>query len=209
MRDSNQKFFWVVAFFLVFSSLGKSEARLNGSLGLNLLGGFSTTNHEQVALGGVESQMGLSFGFGLEFSVLPSVSIEIDILNAQKNFEFGSPDNGDKESYYLTYLETPILIKWLASRNFNLKVGPYLSGLMISATKESGGVSSSAKGAFKNDYGLTVGAWLGFQTKKNLLIGLDMRYDIGMADIMNDKLANTHLYTRTLMGLLNFTFLFK
>ncbi|MFM8268889.1 MAG: outer membrane beta-barrel protein [Pseudomonadota bacterium] len=178
-------------------------------MGLNLLGGFSSTNHEQTGLGGVESQMGLSFGFGLEFPVLPNVAVEIDILNAQKNFEFTSSLGGLKESYYLTYLETPVLIKWLLSKNFNFKVGPYLSGLMISGVKESGGVSSPVKSEFKNDYGVTFGAWFGFQTKKNLLIGLDLRYDLGMADIRNDNLADSHLYTRTLMALLNFSFLFK
>jgi hypothetical protein len=153
--------------------------------------------------------MGLSFGFGLEFSVLPSVSVEIDVLNAQKNFELLPSGGGAKESYYLTYLETPVLIKWLLSKNFNLKAGPYLSGLIISGTKETGGVASSVKSEFKNDYGITFGAWFGFQTKKNLLIGLDIRYDLGMSDIRNDSVADNHLYTRTLMGLLNFTFLFK
>lgn len=202
-------FFLLAAFVILFPIRAKSEPRVNGSIGLNFLGGFSTTNHEQVALGGVESQMGLSYGFGLEFSVLPTVSIEVDILNAQKNFEFASPSSSSKESYYLSYLETPVLIKWLASRNFNLKVGPYLSSLMISATRDSGGNSNSVKSEFKNDYGITFGAWFGFQTKKNLLIGLDIRYDLGMADIMNDRLAETHLYSRTLMTLLNFTFLFK
>ena len=199
----------ILMFALMGSGFSLGEQRLNGGMGLNLLGGFSSTNHEQIALGGVESQMGLSFGFGLEFSVLPSVSVEIDILNAQKNFEFLPSGGGAKESYYLTYLETPILIKWLLSKNFNLKAGPYLSGLMISATKETGGVSSSVKSEFKNDYGVTFGAWFGFQTKKNLLIGLDIRYDLGMSDIRDDGIADNHLYTRTLMGLLNFTFLFK
>ncbi|NBX75544.1 MAG: hypothetical protein EBQ92_03255 [Proteobacteria bacterium] len=194
---------------LMGTRLSLGEQRLNGGFGLNLLGGFSSTNHEQVALGGVESQMGLSFGLGLEFSVLPTVSVEIDILNAQKSFQFLPLGGGTKESYYLTYLETPVLIKWLLSKNFNLKAGPYLSGLMISATKEAGGATSSVKSEFKNDYGITFGAWFGFQTKKNLLIGLDIRYDLGMADIRNDSVADNHLYTRTLMGLLNFTFLFK
>jgi len=194
---------------LITSGLSFGEPRLNGGLAINLLGGFSSTNHEQSALGGVESQMGLSYGFGLEFPVLPTVSVEIDFLNAQKSFEFLPMGGGVKESYYLNYLETPVLIKWLLSKNFNLKVGPYLSGLMISATKEAGGVSSPVKSEFKNDYGVTFGAWFGFQTKKNLLIGLDLRYDLGMSDIRNDSLADSHLYTRTLMGLLNFTFLFK
>lgn len=205
----NKSWLSLVLLLVMWSSSALSEPRLNSGLGLNLLGGFSSTNHEQVALGGVESQMGLTFGVGLEFSVLPNVSVEIDLLNAQKNFEFAANSGSAKESYYLTYLETPVLIKWLLSKNFNLKVGPYLSGLIISGVKESNGVSSSVKSDFKNDYGVTFGAWFGFQTKKNLLIGLDLRYDLGMSDIRYDSFADNHLYTRTLMGLLSFSFLFK
>lgn len=208
MKNTHKGLLPLLVLILLGPGLALSEQRLNGGLGLNLLGGFSTTNHEQVALGGVESQMGLTYGFGLEFGVLPNVSVEVDILNSQKNFEF-TGNGGVKESYYLTYLETPVLIKWLLSKNFNLKVGPYLSGLIISGTKESAGSSTSVKSEFKNDYGVTFGAWFGFQTKKNLLIGLDLRYDLGMSDIRNDNIADNHLYTRTLMGLLSFSFLFK
>lgn len=186
-----------------------SEQRGGGSIGVNLFGGFGSTHHEQNGVGLVESQMGLTYGLGLEFIVLPDVSVEIDLLNTQKNFEAFPSGGTEKESYFVNYLETPVLIKWRASKNFHLKTGPFLSSLMIKAEKESGGVSEPVKDRFKNDYGVTFGAWFGFQTKKSLWIGLDVRYDMGLADIWKDNTAGTQLYSRTVMGLLNFTFLFK
>lgn len=208
----NRKFYLgLLVFFHVIFYQGKAlaEQRANGSIGFNLLGGFSSTHHEQNGIGPVESQMGLTYGFGIEFLVLPEVSIEIDLLNTQKNFESFWPGAVEKESYFVHYLETPILIKWRPSKNFHLKTGPFLSSLMIKAVKESGGTSESVKDQFKNDYGVTFGAWFGFHTRRNLLVGLDIRYDLGLADIWKDNVAGTQLYSRSLMGLLNFTFLFK
>jgi len=191
------------------TSLVWAEARAGGSVGVHLLGGFSSTNHKQNGLGVVESQMGLTFGLGIDFIVMPQLAIEVDFLNAQKNFELTPGGSSAKESYYLTFMQVPVLVKLLASKNFHLKAGPYLSGLLMSGYREGSGASSPVKDQFRNDYGVTLGAWLGMQTKKNLMIGLDMRYDIGLADLRNDNLPETNLYSRTLVTLLTFTFLFK
>ena len=186
-----------------------AEARSAGSVAVHLLGGFTSTHYKEGGLGKVESQMGLAFGLGIDFWVMPQLGIEIDFLNAQKNFELTPAGSSGKESFYLTFLQMPVLVKLMASKNVHLKAGPYLGGLLMSGFKEGSGSSSSVKDQFRNDYGVTVGAWLGTQTKKNLLIGVDLRYDIGLADLRNDNLPETTLYSRTLTTLLTLTFLFK
>lgn len=195
-----------VFIFLFLAHLAFSE-QMNGNFGLVALGGFSSSNHKGVGLGQVDSKMGLTFGIGFDFKVLPNVAIEVDILNTQKNFELTA--TGTRESYTLTYLEAPVLVKWIASKNFHLKTGPYLTGLLIDGNRESAGQANPVKASFKNDYGVTFGTWFGFQTKKNLQIGLDLRYDLGLADIQWDNDPSTLLYTRTFMALMTLTFNFK
>lgn len=195
---------WLIS---TFSLNGRAELRPRNGLGFSLLGGFSNTQHRDISLGQISSQMGLTFGFGMDFLVLPEVSIEINLLNTQKNFEI-MPSGGGRESYLLTYLEAPVMVKWWLSKNFQVKAGPYLTGLLIQANRESAGQSQPVKTEFNNDYGVTVGTWLGFQTKKNLLVGLDVRYDLGLADLRADNAPETSLYTRTLLTMLTFNFLF-
>lgn len=180
----------------------------NGGTGVLFLGGFSFAHNRSMNAGVVDTKMGMNFGLGIEFRVLSSLALEIDFLIAQKNYE-SILSSGLREAYYLTYFETPVLVKWLVTPHFHLKVGPYLGSFLISATRESNGGEAPVKSEFKNDYGATFGLWLGMPAKKNLSLGLDIRYDLGIADVQNDGDPSSALYTRALMTLFTVVFHFK
>ena len=198
----------IVIVFLLLSHVALSEQGPGGNFGVSFLGEFTSSNHREVAIGKIESKTGLVFGLGFNFRVLPEVAIEVDLLNIQKNFEL-VPTASSRESYLLTYLEMPVLVKYMPSKYFHLKGGPYLTGLLIDSVRESGGVANPNKTEFKNDFGVTLGTWIGFPTKKSLVVGIDLRYDLGFADIQADSAPETVLYTRAFVGMLNFSFNFR
>ena len=58
-----------------------------GGFALSVLGGFSIAHDKSVGAGQIDSQMGLAFGFGADFRILPNMTLEVDILNVEKNFD--------------------------------------------------------------------------------------------------------------------------
>lgn len=172
-----------------------------------LLGGFSFTNNASQGLGGVNGVTGLSFGIGGEVKVLPQISLCLDILDVQKGFQntFG----GALTNYDLQYLEFPFTIKYSPAAQVAFRLGPYLGAFLTSAIREGQGISASVKGNFKNDFGVTVGTWFGFNPNPSMSVGLDLRYDMGLSNILNDAAPENIVKTRAAIAMATVAFYFK
>jgi Outer membrane protein beta-barrel domain len=170
-------------------------------------GGFSFSNHRSDGAGDVQGQTGLAFGVGVEHRIMSQISLGIDMLYTQKAYL--SQSLTGTSQYNLAYLEFPIFVKYNVSKEFQLKAGPYLAGLMVSADRQVSGTDSAIKGDFANDYGVCFGSWIGFWANPHLAVGVDVRYDMGLANIQNVAQPQSSIKTRTINSMLTLTFNMK
>ncbi len=200
---------YILVFMLIlFSQSSFGERRMSsGALkklsGL-LYGGFSFTNHKSEGAGSLTGQTGLAFGFGVDYKIMSQISLGLDMLYTQKSYQNKTPTS--VMQYDLSYLEFPIYVKWSPFREFQLKAGPYLAGMMVSANQQVSGVDSAIKGNFANDFGVSLGGWLGFWANPQLAVGVDLRYDIGFANIQNVAEPSSAIKTRTFTSTLALVF---
>lgn len=172
-----------------------------------IYGGFSFNNPVSDGAGSLEGQTGLAFGFGLDYKIMSQISLGIDMLYNQKTYQ-------DKSGtaivqYDLSFLEFPVYVKWAPFRELQFKAGPYLAGLMVSANRQVSGTNASIKGNFANDYGLSFGGWIGFWANNQLAVGVDVRYDMGLANIQNNATPGSSVKTRSVISSLALVFGFK
>lgn len=175
------------------------------SLALGFLGGFSMSNNvNSGSTASLSSVTDLAFGFSADISLEKNWALEIDLLSIAKGFN--STEAGVPTNYGVRYLQLPVQLRYYASPNVAIHFGPYLASLVIAANRSVGGTSEQIKGAFANDFGLTGGLWLGFPASKRLTVGLDTRFDLGLADIEADNDPSSIIRTRAIIFLSSFIF---
>lgn len=190
------------------SSLSFAERRIGGGTQKKisgiLYGGFSFSSHKSEGAGNIDGLTGLAYGFGIDYKIMSQISLGLDMLYTQKSYQSKTPTSVTE--YDLSYLEFPFYVKWSPAREFQLKVGPYLAGMMVSADRQVSGTDSAIKGDFANDYGVSFGGWLGFWANPQLAVGVDARYDMGFANIQNVAQPSSAIKTRTLTTVLCLVF---
>lgn len=189
------------------ASRGETFNNANKKWGFWLLGGFSFTGNQGTGIGNVSGVTGLSFGFGGEARLLPGLSLCMDVLNIQKGYSL--TNSGLTTNFDLQYLEFPVTLKYQPASWAAFRIGPYLGAFLLSANREGQGTSSQIKGNFKNDYGIALGTWLGFNPNQSMSIGLDTRFDMGLANILNDAEPTHVVKTRSIISMATVVFYFK
>lgn len=182
----------------VFS--GGANKKLSGIL----YGGFSFSSHKSEGAGNVTGQTGLAFGFGADYKIMSQISLGIDMLYTQKGYQLRSGNSVTQ--YDLSYLEFPIWVKWNPFRELQFKVGPYLAGMMVAANRQVSGSDTPLKGDFANDFGISFGSWIGFWANPQLAVGVDLRYDMGLANIQNIAEPSYAIRSRAFTSTLSLVF---
>lgn len=167
----------------------------NTYYGLRLGLGLSTVNSDSKALDGNKVQAGLNVGFaiGTQLSPAAPVFIESGLYYTEKGGK--SEYEGKNFTYYLNYLELPILVKYryFATDEFSVEpfFGGYLSCGVGGKIKNYG--DRKAFSSFKDNYfgrfdgGLKLGVGLSFQ-----MMYFDLNYDFGLANIGQDDFDDTN-----------------
>jgi len=205
------KFKSILVLFMLLSATSVWGERRLGSGGYTqrklsglVYGGFSFTSHQSEGAGNVTGQTGLAFGFGVDYKIMNQISLGIDMLYTSKGYQLKSENSVIQ--YDLSYLEFPIWVKWNLAREFQLRVGPYLAGMMVAATRQVSGTATPLKSDFANDFGVSFGSWIGFWANPQLAVGVDLRYDMGLANIQNVAEPSSAIRSRTFISMLNFIF---
>ncbi len=193
------------AFF--WSGVANAEGAQQKRLGLILFGGFSFTSHSSTNAGSLGGVTGMAFGFGVDYKLTKEISLELDMLDVWKSYESRTPTTVTQ--YNLSFLEFPLLLRYNPAPWFALKAGPYLAGFIMQAERQTAGTADSIKGDFKNDFGMTAGAWMGFMPTGSMSLGMDIRYDFGLTNVLNDRNPSRSIATRTLMTMFTITFNIK
>ena len=172
----------------------------------NFYGGFTQSTIRSNIPAELGNRAGLGFGLGLDLRLSRNLWIGFDLLEVERNF---SVDDGVVSNYDLAYIELPVKLRYVVGKNLHLFAGPYLASYLVSALESSQGNVTGVKNNFTNDYGVTVGGWLGIHPSETVQLGVDVRYDIGFADIRNTGVPYDFTNTRTLLVMATFGFKIK
>lgn len=105
--------------------------------------------------------------------------LQPEILYSNQGF---SSDDLDVE---LNYITVPVMLKFYATNNFNVELGPYFSYLLSSASESTvvdGTQISLQDLEGGTDYGIAAG--LSYEANSGFVIGV--RYSMGMADMASN-----------------------
>ncbi len=155
----------------------------------------SHVSSESPALDGSGIKSGLNIGLaaGTQLTYHAPLFFETGLYYTQKGGKSGSGQ--DKFTYDLNYLEVPLLIKYKHFVGNHTSIQPYAGGYLALGT--DGSIKNygmhKAVGSFDDGYfnrfdgGLKIGCGVGFN-----MLYLDASYDIGLANIGQDKFDDTH-----------------
>jgi Outer membrane protein beta-barrel domain len=140
--------------------------------------------------GDVSSRIGFAFGGFVMFELSPSFAIQPEVLYSMK----GAKETilGTEVTTKLDYIEIPVLFTILVPSSSGgvtprFYAGPNLA-LKASAKVSGGGLSVDISEFVKStDFGVTVGAGLGFGGGKGFMV--DVRYTLGLSTIDNGSPA--------------------
>ena len=166
--------------------------------------GFTFNDHEATKVGhSVAGYTGIAFGLAVDYRFVPMFSLSGEVLFLTKAYEL---DNGSTITRYdPKYLQFPVQLKFQPANWVYFHAGPYLASLVLSGTRVGNGQVDAVKFDFDNDYGCTMGVWIGIASNQKLNVGLNIRFDYGLADIEYDKYPGDTVRTRTLMPLFTIT----
>lgn len=140
-----------------------------------------------------DSYMGIGGGIFYKIAMMDgNISFQPELLYMMKGDKV---TEGNMEGKYkLSYLEIPVLVKYEIPTEGNFKpnvyLGPVLSILMSAKAEESDGTvtdEEDIKDFLKSaDFGSTFGAGFGYKVGEKGMINFDVRYTLGLSNIIDD-----------------------
>ena len=184
-------FFILLLIVAPFTSVKAQEIKFGIKGGLNLanLGDDASD---------VEHRFGLHAGGFVSFPLLSNFRIQPEVVYSQQGAQ---ADFGSDERKY-DYLNIPVIVKFMLTKNFNVQAGPQL-GILLSANEEVSGDEIDVKDTLKStDIG--VGFGIGYETSDN--VSIDARYNLGFTDIVDDGTSNFSLTNQVIQLSLGIAF---
>jgi hypothetical protein len=191
----------VVAFVMILALFLESSANSQmWPYGIGVKGGYTRTNLTGEYSGlQWESIASFTVGLFLPYKLNDRLSLQMEVLYAQKGASIELETFDAKQTWELTYIDIPVLLKidipveGLATPNF--LVGPVISMLLESNMIEevAGQKVSEIDVKVLNrdiDVGFTLGAGVDF-VFDSLILVLDGRYTLGVVSIEKVKGADT------------------
>ena len=142
---------------------------IKGGLNLANLGGDDAED--------LDYRIGLHAGGFVSVPFLEDFRLQPEIVYSQQGAQV---DFGDDELKY-DYLNIPVIVKFMFTKNFNLQAGPQF-GILLAAQQEISGDEVDVKDVLKStDFG--VGLGVGYESSDN--VSIDARYNLGITDIVD------------------------
>lgn len=103
-------------------------------------------------------------------------ALQPELVFSGQGAKYGSTE------YKVNYLNIPVLLQYMAGNGFRIQTGPQI-GFLTSAKAETGNTTVDIKDGFnKVDFSWAIGA--SYLSKAR--IGVDVRYNLGINDIVDD-----------------------
>ncbi|WP_025740426.1 porin family protein [Aquimarina pacifica] len=174
---------FVVVLSLSFVTTAQEESiRFGAKAGLNL-SNFTGDDADDL-------DMRTSFHIGalVEIPISETFAFQPELLYSSQGAQF--EEEGVDFKSIVNYINIPLILKYYVSEGFSLQAGPQI-GILASAKAKAEGngaeVDVDAKDLYKGiDFGLNLG--LGYQLEAGIFF--DARYNIGLANIIDEDDAD-------------------
>lgn len=175
------------------TTIASAQIQFGVKAGLNLAK-FSGSDASGTSQGVTESskfKVGFNGGVLVGIPIIESLSVQPEVLyslQGDKHTENDGSGNGNSDfTNTFSYINIPILVKYKHETGLFAEVGPQV-GFLLSAKAKENGISVDEKKYFKTiDFGLAFG--LGYLSSYN--IGIDARYNLGLANIEGSNSGST------------------
>lgn len=182
-----KKIMLVAAFLLLLSAgaFAESSVKLGPKLGVTM----STWTGDDLGDASLDRRTGIAFGGFAQFGIgeaAPFV-IQPEILFLQKGVE--SSAFGSTEKVKLSYIEIPVLAKYNFPLEGNVKpnilVGPAVS-ILMSAKDDFDGEEEDIKDLIKStEFSIVMGGGVDFTLPSGGVVTLDIRFDVGLSNVVD------------------------
>ncbi len=173
-----------LSFFLAASFYGASaQVQFGAKAGLNLANLVGSDVGDES-----KSKIGFNVGAFAEIPVTESFAVKPELLYSLQGSKADGGEIGDAK-LNLSYLNIPVLAKYVIAEGFFAETGPQI-GFLMSAKLKAGGESIDGKEWYKStDFSWAFGA--GYQFTPN--VGANIRYNLGLSAIPedSDKIKNS------------------
>ncbi len=179
-----KKIILTAAAIFAFGLANAQEVKFGIKAGLNL-------SNVTGDVDGASTKVGFQAGGLVEIKVSDKFAVQPELLYSLQGAKVD--EEGTEVDFNLSYLNIPVMAKYLVSDKFSLEAGPQV-GFLMSAKAKAEGASVDVKDAFESiDFGLNIGA--GYDATENINIGV--RYGFGLSNIAKDsegeKIKNSNI----------------
>lgn len=201
--------FFVALLTLGFSTSALAQFSIGARVAANMSNIAISTDDEDFDLD-TKNRFGMAFGVAAEIGITEMFAVQPELLFSQHGYMWEESFLGEtlKVTERRSYIQIPILAKLMfgsEALGINVFVGPHV-GLGIGEVKgetefmgetESDSASWEDAGYKTFDFGVTGGVGVAFPAGPGKL-GVDIRYQLGLANILdepegNDKVSNRNI----------------
>lgn len=178
-----------------YSRPSHSRYLTDSYFGMRVGMGFATINSDAYELDGSSPRVGLETGVAAGFQIVPASPLyfETGLYYTEKGGRKGS--GSDKITYSLDYLEVPLLLKYRYITPERLSIEPFMGGYLacgvggkIKDYRDRQAYSSFGDGDFRRfDGGIKLGCGISYD-----IFYMGASYDIGLADVGENRFGDTH-----------------
>jgi opacity protein-like surface antigen len=197
---------WLLGLSLLLAPLAAhAQKRVDSAAGFGVKLGLTVTNFggedaDDLGFLDFENKLGFAAGALMNIPLSPMVSLQPELMFVTKGAEVEI--FGRNEGYLsLNYLEIPVLVRVDVPVAANVApfvvAGPALGFLLSAKAVDRNGNTDNIKDDFENvDLGFIVGGGLGIPLSSGGVIDIEVRYEVGLADINDDRNFNVELENR-------------
>ncbi len=156
-------------------------------------GGLNVSNQNFVGAGAPSTSalVGVNIGFFVDLKVADKLVIQPELLYSTQGTKLNWLSDGVTiNSFKLAYINIPVMVKYYATKDFSLEVGPqigFLTSAKVNGTANGTTVDVDAKKFYNStDFGINFGAGYDF-TKK---ISAGIRYNLGLSNVGSNEFVS-------------------
>jgi hypothetical protein len=164
------------------------QAQIHADFGIK--GGLNIANFKIENTSSPDSKLAVHLGALAHFHFAQNWAIQPELVYSAQGAK--QTISGVEYKEKLHYINIPAMIQYMTGSGFRLQTGPQL-GILVSAKSKAGDSESNANDMYDTfDFAWAFGA--GYVTNSG--IGIDARYNLGLANIIDDNASSASVKNR-------------
>lgn len=167
----------ILLFFITLFALQFSY----GQVAFGLKGGMNLASIKNEGPANGKSRIGFNAGALLQLRLQDKFLLQPELLYSVKGYRTASTQFIEEATVSLNYINVPVLLGFQPAKNLSLLLGPEF-GFLSSARSKVGGNNTDVSRIYGD---FDIGVDLGVACHFNKKMGLDLRYNYGLKNLVN------------------------